>query len=149
MILGYLILFTFLLAIALSIAHYKRDKNYIEANRIIGTNKATPKSKVSSIGLYAITGCVAAVIWLSLIILVAYCSYKTDSVLIYLIFAFFGWKSLNKIQPSMFIWMPFIGWIIYFLIKFLLSTIVGLFVTPVVTFRFLINLINRIMETLT
>ena len=46
------------------------------------------------------------------------------------IFTFFGWKALNKIQPSMFLWMSWFGWFTYFFIKFVLSVLVGLFVAP-------------------
>lgn len=47
-----------------------------------------------------------------------------------LVCAFFGWKALNKIQPSMFLWMSWTGWLFYFFIKFLLSTMVGVFIAP-------------------
>jgi hypothetical protein len=46
-----------------------------------------------------------------------------------------GWKSLNKITPSFFIWLPFIGWVFYFVIKLCLSFVVGLFVLPVKTVK--------------
>ena len=44
----------------------------------------------------------------------------------------FGWKALNKIQPSMFLWMSIAGWIVYFLIKAVLSVLIGIFITPFV-----------------
>lgn len=62
-----------------------------------------------------------------------------------LIFAFFGWRALNKIQPAMFVWMPLIGWVIYFYVKFILSAIVGVFVTPVVIFKFLLYLTKQMV----
>ena len=43
---------------------------------------------------------------------------------------FFGWRALNKIQPAMFIWMSWVGWLIYFAIKFLLSVAIGFCITP-------------------
>lgn len=43
-----------------------------------------------------------------------------------------GWKALNRIQPSMFLVMSWMGWLIYFLIKTLLSIFIGAFVTPYV-----------------
>ncbi len=42
----------------------------------------------------------------------------------------FGWKSLSVIQPNIFLIMPLVGWIIYFVIKGFLSIIVGIFVAP-------------------
>lgn len=44
----------------------------------------------------------------------------------------FGWKALNKIQPSIFLWMNFFGWIVYFFIKAVLSVLIGVFITPFV-----------------
>ncbi len=43
---------------------------------------------------------------------------------------FFGWKALNKITPEVFLWMPIASWLIYFLIKGLLSILVGAFIAP-------------------
>ena len=52
------------------------------------------------------------------------------SLVIALVCAFFGWKALNKIQPNIFLIMPIVGWIIFFLVKGILSVIIGIFVTP-------------------
>ncbi len=30
---------------------------------------------------------------------------------------FFGWKSLNMITPSLFVWMPLGSWVIYFIVS--------------------------------
>lgn len=40
----------------------------------------------------------------------------------------YGWRVLNMITPSMFIWMPFIGWVIYFIMKAVISALIGIFV---------------------
>lgn len=47
-----------------------------------------------------------------------------------LVGAYFGWKALNKITPKIFIWMPIVGWVIYYIVKFFLSVFVGYFITP-------------------
>ncbi len=44
----------------------------------------------------------------------------------------FGWKALNRIQPSMFLFLPLAGWVLYFVIKGLLSIVVGVFAAPFV-----------------
>lgn len=44
--------------------------------------------------------------------------------------AVFGWKALNKITPDIFLFMSIGGWAIYFLIKGLLSAVIGAFVAP-------------------
>lgn len=41
-----------------------------------------------------------------------------------------GWSALNKITPNIFLFMPVIGWIIYFGIKLAVSLMIGMFVTP-------------------
>lgn len=48
------------------------------------------------------------------------------------VFVIFGWKSLTRIQPRMFLWMPLAHWLMYFFVKFLLAFLVGVFVTPFV-----------------
>lgn len=54
------------------------------------------------------------------------------AVVFIVVFSFFGWKSLNKITPDIFLVMPVGGWIAYFVIKLVLSIIVGVFVAPYV-----------------
>lgn len=41
-----------------------------------------------------------------------------------------GWSFLNRITPQIFLFMPIIGWVIYFVTKFVVSLMVGMFVTP-------------------
>lgn len=43
----------------------------------------------------------------------------------------YGWSFLNRITPSIFIWLPWLGWIIYFLFKVIASAMIGLFVFPI------------------
>ena len=48
------------------------------------------------------------------------------------IFAYFGWKALNRITPDVFLFMPIGGWIAYFVIKLVLSIVIGIFIAPFV-----------------
>lgn len=41
-----------------------------------------------------------------------------------------GWWKLNMITSKFFLFLPIVGWLIYFGIKFFLASIVGLFVLP-------------------
>lgn len=50
-----------------------------------------------------------------------------------------GWKALDKITPNIFLILPVIGWVIYFLIKGALSMIVGVFLLPFRTVKGLIQ----------
>ena len=42
-----------------------------------------------------------------------------------------GWSFLNKITPSIFLFLPLIGWVIYFLIKGILSFFIGFIALPI------------------
>ena len=56
----------------------------------------------------------------------------------------FGWRILNMLTPRFFIWMPIMGWVIYFLIKFLLSYIIGFIALPIYVFRQVKNINNAV-----
>ena len=60
--------------------------------------------------------------------------------------AFFGWKFLNKLQPDIFLIMPIIGWIIFFVIKGILAILVGIFVAPYVMAKAVANMIQGFCE---
>lgn len=47
-----------------------------------------------------------------------------------------GWYALNKITPNVFLFMPIVGWLIYFGIKFVLAFYVGLVALPYQVFTF-------------
>ena len=38
-----------------------------------------------------------------------------------------GWRFLNKITPNIFLFLPVIGWVIYFVVKTVLSVFCGIF----------------------
>lgn len=38
----------------------------------------------------------------------------------------YGWVILNRMTPSMFLWLSFVGWIVYFIIKLVLAYIIGI-----------------------
>ncbi|HPX07350.1 MAG TPA: hypothetical protein PK494_00700, partial [Tenuifilaceae bacterium] len=42
-----------------------------------------------------------------------------------------GWKTLNRLTPQIFLVLPLIGWLIYFIVKLYVSMFVGLAWTPV------------------
>lgn len=73
------------------------------------------------------------VIFLTLFCIIVECFNSNISIaIISVICIYFGWQALNRITPSIFLILPFGGWIIYFFIKGLLSIIVGVFVAPYV-----------------
>lgn len=41
-----------------------------------------------------------------------------------------GWGFLNRITPTVFLFIPLLGWLIYGIIKFTLSLVVGIFAMP-------------------
>ena len=143
MIIYVLLVFALVVGITTALAQFKKDAS-LKGKQAEMSEGVTGKDTVSIVR-YLFAGSIAAIIWLFLICAVAYVSHKTDDDLIYLIFAFFGWRALNKIQPAMFVWIPLIGWVIYFCVKFILSAIVGVFVTPVVIFKFLLYLTKQMV----
>lgn len=50
-----------------------------------------------------------------------------------------GWKSLTMIQPNIFLIMPLVGWVIYFVIKGLISLLLGIFILPYRIAKFIIS----------
>ena len=63
------------------------------------------------------------------------------AIVLYVIFSYIfsgiipGWKTLTRITPSVFLFLPIIGWVLYFIIKFALSLCLGLVMLPIRTFR--------------
>ena len=47
----------------------------------------------------------------------------------------YGWRALNSITPSMFLVLPIVGWFIYFVVKAVISGLIGFFITPVKIFQ--------------
>ena len=47
-----------------------------------------------------------------------------------------GWNILTRLQPSIFIVLPVVGWLFYFGFKFFLSLFVGVFAFPMNLYRF-------------
>lgn len=41
-----------------------------------------------------------------------------------------GWGALNRITPNIFLFLPLVGWLIYFFSKLVLSMMIGIFITP-------------------
>lgn len=83
----------------------------------------------STAGRYVMTVVFALIVWGMLMGLIAT---RTDegSIIFFLICGIFGWKALTRIQPSMFLWLNLTGWIIYFMVKGILSCLIGVFVAP-------------------
>lgn len=53
-----------------------------------------------------------------------------------------GWKTLTSITPRMFLVLPIIGWLIYFVVKFALSLVIGIIMLPIRTARNIIRLVK-------
>ncbi|WP_411954005.1 hypothetical protein ACKXGF_12305 [Alkalibacillus sp. S2W] len=41
-----------------------------------------------------------------------------------------GWSVLSNITPNVFLFLPIVGWVIYFVLKVMISSFVGVFITP-------------------
>ena len=62
----------------------------------------------------------------------------------------YGWAWLNKITPSIFLFLPIIGWVIYFVVKLVLSYAVGLIALPIKLYQWIKEIIrvNRLSQTI-
>jgi hypothetical protein len=47
----------------------------------------------------------------------------------------YGWKALTFITPNIFIIMPIIGWVIYFLIKLVIALVIASFIFVIKTIQ--------------
>ena len=83
----------------------------------------------SSGGSVLITVLCALLIW-GLTFLLMSTSYSAIGAILALVCAIFGWRALTRIQPAMFVWMSWGGWLAYFAIKLVLSTLIGFVVAP-------------------
>lgn len=52
-----------------------------------------------------------------------------------------GWKTLTRITPGVFLFLPIIGWLFYFIIKLGLAITVGIIMLPIRTVRNISRLI--------
>ena len=61
-------------------------------------------------------------------------------IIIAVTFATIGYKSITKIQPQMFVFMPVVGWLVYFAVKVGVGLFVGIFLTP---YKLAQKIVNR------
>ena len=54
----------------------------------------------------------------------------------------YGWSALNKITPAFFLWMSWIGWLIYFAIKLIISYFIGLIALPIKLFQWISEIVK-------
>lgn len=48
-----------------------------------------------------------------------------------------GWSVLNRITPNFFLFLPFIGWVLYFIFKLAIAMFIGEFVLPYKIYTFI------------
>ena len=80
-------------------------------------------------GRVVVTIITAVIIYGILLIAAAMNSFAV-ALVVFAVCAYFGWKALNFITPNIFLIMPLAGWLLYFLIKGIVSFFVGFFVAP-------------------
>ena len=51
-----------------------------------------------------------------------------------------GWKIITFIQPRMFLFLSFFGWLIYFLIKFILAYFIGIVALPIGLVKMIVSI---------
>lgn len=117
---------------------YQQQNNYSVSQKSSGGFR---NFLASPAGYYVMSIVIALVIWG--ITVAIWASAGEAALIVILACAFFGWKALNSIQPAMFLWMSWTGWIIYFCVKFILSAIIGLFVAPFKIGKWIAGAINE------
>lgn len=61
----------------------------------------------------------------------------------------YGWALLNRVQPSMFLWLSWVGWLVYFFIKLLIAYLVGVVALPIKIVKWITELrrMNGLLES--
>lgn len=101
----------------------------------IGDKKASLKKPIELSVVALVAGVIIGVI-------TAIQDKRFDNLVLCLTFAFAvvftvnGWQWLNRIQPNMFLFLPIVGWLIYFFVKFIIALWVGFVAFPVNAYRF-------------
>ena len=80
-------------------------------------------------GRVLITAISALIIW-GLMVVFIYADIPIITLAIAGVCSFFGWRVLNRIQPAMFLWMSWVGWLVYFVVKFFIAVAIGFFIAP-------------------
>lgn len=109
----------------------EKNKTSISDNKI-NRKKISPILQfLASVGGRVVLTVVFATIIYGILIAALQTSNTAILVIVFIACGYFGWKSLNKITPNMFLWMSLGAWAMYYFIKGLLSIFVGAFVAPV------------------
>ncbi|MCL2130347.1 MAG: hypothetical protein FWH35_08345 [Treponema sp.] len=53
-----------------------------------------------------------------------------------------GWKAVTFIQPRMFLFLSFFGWLIYFIIKFALAYFIGIVAFPIGIVKMILSIVS-------
>lgn len=98
----------------------------------VDMSKVSPILKfIASIGGRVVLTIVFAAIIYGILMAALQSESSVVLVIIFIVCGYFGWKSLNRITPDLFVWMPLASWAIYYLVKGLLSIIIGAFIAPI------------------
>ena len=57
----------------------------------------------------------------------------------------YGWSALNRITPAIFLWMPIVGWVIYFVIKLVIAYVIGIVALPIKLYQW-INELSKVKK---
>ncbi len=53
-----------------------------------------------------------------------------------------GWQTLTRITPTVFLFLPIIGWLLYFIVKLVLAFFLGIVMLPIQTVRNVSRLVS-------
>lgn len=101
-------------------------------NKKVDMSKVSPILKfIASVGGKVVLTIVFAAIIYGILMAALQAESSVVLVIVFVICGYFGWKSLNKITPDLFVWMPLASWAIYYLVKGLLAIIIGALIAPI------------------
>lgn len=83
----------------------------------------------STMGRIVVTVITAGIIYGAMLLAAGMNSFPV-ALIVFIVCAYFGWKALNVITPNIFLFMPIGGWILYYVIKGILSFFIGFIVAP-------------------
>lgn len=83
----------------------------------------------STLGRVVVT-IVSAVVIYGIFLIAASADSFAFALIVFACCAYFGWRTLNFITPRIFLFMSLTGWVVYFLVKGVLSFFLGFIVAP-------------------
>ena len=84
----------------------------------------------SKAGVIVLSAVLYIILFVAFMLIINKMESEALAAVICLVCAVVGWKTLNKIRPDVFLILPIVGWVVFFVFKGFLSALIGVFVAP-------------------